>query len=179
MLYLDAVPKDIQKKLQNIQLFVMDVDGTLTDGSMYYDSRGEAMKCFYVRDGMGIARLPHFGIQTCIMTSEKNAIIEHRASRLKISHVVMGTRAKKKDLLELTEKLSIPLEQVAYIGDDINDDLVMSISGISFCPNDAHPIILQRADYIVPFPGGRGAVRYVCDLLLEAQNHPLSLDDHW
>ena len=75
-----------------------------------------------------------------------------------------------------------PTDMLGYMDsviDDINDDLVMSISGISFCPNDAHPIILQRADYIVPFPGGRGAVRYVCDLLLEAQNHPLSLDDHW
>ncbi len=174
-----ALPLKLQERLPHIKLFVMDVDGTLTDGSMYYSDSGENMKRFYVRDGMGVARLPGFGIQTCLLTSEKTPIIQTRAERLKITHCIQGSRAKKSDLRELARRLDIDLLHVAYIGDDINDDLAMSISGVSFCPSDAHPIILQRADYVVPYPGGRGAVRAVCDMILEAQGHPLSLQDHW
>lgn len=173
------LPKKIIDKLSHIRLFVMDVDGTLTDGSMYYTEHGDTMKRFYVQDGMGIARLPSHNIQTCFMTSENNKIISSRAEKLKITHLIMGTRAKKRDLQALVEKCSLTLDEVAYIGDDINDEQAMSISGLSFCPNDAHPRILQKADHIAPFPGGRGAVRYVADLLLEAQGHALFLQDDW
>jgi YrbI family 3-deoxy-D-manno-octulosonate 8-phosphate phosphatase len=157
----------------------MDVDGTLTDGSMYYGSEGEAFKEFYVKDGMGIILLQKYGIKTAIMTAENTPIIEKRASRLHIDFLLMGIKAKVRAIEELSDSTTIPLSQIAYIGDDINDIRAMQRVGFSCCPNDAHFLVQEVCHDIMPYPGGRGAVRSLCDQILIAKNLPLNPEEPW
>ncbi|MGR3952162.1 MAG: HAD hydrolase family protein [Chlamydia sp.] len=171
--------KEFFEKLSRIALFVMDVDGTMTDGSLHYSHKTFGPETFYVQDGMGIHLLHKYAIKTCIMTAGESPIVKKRAKHLQIPYLFLGIKTKKEQLIQLTENLEISLDQVAYIGDDVNDAPAMSISGISFCPSDAHPMIIQQVDCVTPFPGGRGAIRFACDLILSAKGYPLSLEDGW
>lgn len=165
--------------LAQIRLVVMDVDGTLTDGSMYYGREGESSKEFYVRDGMGIILLRKYGIKTAIMTAENTPIIEKRAARLNIDFLLMKISAKVQAIEGLSLSANIPLSQIAYIGDDINDLRAMQRVGFSCCPNDAHFLVQKECHAIMPFPGGRGAVRSLCDQILIAKRLPLNPEEPW
>lgn len=167
------------EKLKEIKLLVMDVDGTLTDAAMYYSDDGEALKRFSTRDGMGITLLKRGGIKSAIVTSEDSAISEKRALKLRIDHIFLMCHNKTDAVKELAEKLSISLENIAYIGDDINDGPVMKIVGVSACPADASRTILEIADYVCRFDGGNGAVREFIELILESQNKSITLTENW
>ena len=171
--------KSLNSKLSQVKLLVMDVDGTLTDSSMYYTANGEELKRFSTRDGMGIALLHKSNIDTAIVTSEDSEIARARARKLNIEHVVTGCRDKLSALKELTENLSISLENIAYIGDDINDLHAIRVSGVSGCPSDAVKIIKESADYICKAKGGRGAVREFAELILKSQNKSIILPENW
>lgn len=155
-------------KLPEIKLFVMDVDGTLTDGCMYYTAEGEMMKRFHTRDGHGIQLLREAGILTAVISKEHSDIALKRAEKLQIDHVYIGVEDKVARLNELCSSLSIPLENVAYVGDDVNDLDVMDIVGVSFAVADAHDIVQDAANIVLNHKGGEGAVREAADMVLAA-----------
>lgn len=165
------------ERLKNIKLFVMDVDGTLTDAGMYYTADGEVMKRFSTRDGMGITLLHRAGIKTAILTTENSPIVLARAQKLHITNVIIGSRNKRASITELTDHLGISLEETAYIGDDINDANPMKMCGASACPADAVETIRSIAGYICSARGGYGAVREFAEQVLIAQGKPIVLPD--
>jgi YrbI family 3-deoxy-D-manno-octulosonate 8-phosphate phosphatase len=171
--------KTLNEKLVNIKLLVMDVDGTLTNAKVFYSSKGEELKEFSIRDGMGIELLKNAGIKTAIITTENSQIVTSRASKLKIENIILGSRNKKKDLIDLTEKLKLSMENVAYIGDDVNDIHAMEISGIAACPVDAVFSVKKNAGYVCKKGGGNGAVREFIEKILIAQNKSLLLPENW
>jgi len=169
----------MKQRLQSIRLLVMDVDGTLTDGAMYYSADGEAMKRFDTRDGMGITLLHLAGIQTAIITSENTAIVRKRAEKLRIPHVYLGIKKKNQALEELSHKLGVTFEEIAYIGDDINDLPAFHTSVFAVCPADASDSVRTKAHYVCSKHGGHGAVRELAELILTAQGHPIILPEDW
>lgn len=168
----------LKEKLRKIKLLAMDVDGTLTDGKVYYSKDGEELKAFCIRDGMGIELLHHYGIDTCIITTETSQIVTARAMKLKIDHVILGSKNKLKDLQTLCEDLNITLDEVAYIGDDINDLPAIENVGFSACPSDAIKYVRDKVDYICSCSGGSGAVRELIDLILIAKEKEIVFPNH-
>lgn len=169
----------IQERAQHIQLVIMDVDGTLTDGAMYYGPDGEALKRFSTRDGMGVTLLHRAGITTAIITSETTPIVTSRAAKLRVNHVFMGSHDKSATFNELSRQLSLSPESIAYIGDDVNDYHVMGLCGFAACPSDAVEVIKQRAHFVAAACGGNGAVREVAEIILQAQGKPIVLPEQW
>lgn len=144
----------------SIRLLVMDVDGTLTDGRIYIDAHGEAMKAFDVRDGYGIAHiLPTIGVTPVIITGRCSQIVEQRAKELKIKELHQGISDKFVQLKSIAEKFNVRPDEIAYIGDDLNDLECICYCGVTACPQDAVDEVKQRVKYICKHDGGRGAVR--------------------
>ena len=145
----------------------MDVDGTLTDGTINIGSNGEVFKKFYARDGLAILYARDKGIQSVILTSRKSEIVERRAGELKIEYVLQGAANDKASVLkEFLTSYGYEKQEVAYIGDDINDLEAMSLCGIVGCPGDSVPEVKKAADYICKNNGGHGAVREFIDWLI-------------
>ena len=149
-----------------IKLFVTDVDGTLTDGGMYYTDQGEYMKLFNTRDGKGLNMLQEAGVQVAVMTSEHSNIVLRRAEKLNVRHVFIGVKDKLAQLTELCTELQLPLASVAYVGDDINDLEVMRTVGLAFAVADADRRVLEAAHIRLLRPGGAGAVREAAECIL-------------
>ena len=164
----DAKPlgRSLQAKLGKVRMLAMDVDGVLTDGGMYYSETGDELKKFHVRDGMGIKLLQAAGFVTAFITREKTAIVERRGQKLAVPEIHQAIDDKLADLTRLTRKYGLTLEQVAYIGDDVNDLETLRAVGFSSAPADAVPAVLQAAHYVCVKKGGEGAVRELADLLL-------------
>ncbi len=145
---------------RKIKVFVMDVDGTLTDGKIYMGANGEVFKAFDIKDGYGIHEiLPSYGVQTVIMTGRKSDIVLNRAKELDISYVLQNIKDKENALKELALKLSCDLQEIAYIGDDCIDIPPMRLCGVKGCPNDAIEEVKRISDYISSKKAGEGAVR--------------------
>ena len=150
-----------------VKLLIMDMDGTLTDGKIYIGAGGEIMKAFDVKDGYGIRNmLPKYGIIPIIITGRTSAIVEYRAKELGISHLYQGTADKAKCIQDISKALSVPFEQMACIGDDLNDLPMMQFCGIKGCPSDADVRIKSICDFICNAPGGHGAVREFIEWLI-------------
>lgn len=171
--------EDLKQKLLKIKAFVMDVDGTMTDGSMYYSQNGEELKRFFVRDGMGIILLQKAGIKTALLTSENSGIARKRGEKLNIDIVTTGSKNKTEDLKQIAKKLGIQLENIAYAGDDVNDLHAMKTVGFAACPSDATESVKSVSDFISDYPGGRGAVREICELILTTQNKSVIVFENW
>ena len=151
----------------SIKMLVMDVDGTLTDGRIYVGAEGEVMKAFDVRDGYAVAHiLPIVGIIPVIITGKSSEIVAQRARTLKIEEVHQGILDKLPKLKEIAEKYDVKPEEIAYIGDDVNDIECMSYCGMTACPHDALPSVKLHVKYICECNGGRGAVREFVELLM-------------
>lgn len=158
----DSRGKQERKHMEQnkIRLLVMDVDGTLTDGQIYIGPDGEHMKAFHAQDGYAIAHiLPELGIEPAIITGRSSRIVEKRAAELKITHLYQGVGDKLAKLKELAAQLGLEGERVAYIGDDVNDLDCIRWCGLTACPADAVPEVLEAVDYVCSREGGRGAVR--------------------
>ena len=156
-----------------IKLFITDVDGTLTDGGMYYSENGDELKKFNTRDGMGIQMLRETGIKTAIITSENTKIVENRAKKLKIDFLVQGKRdgGKLEAARELCEKLNIKMDNVAYIGDDVNCVELIASAGMKACPADACKEVKQISCItVMSRKGGDGCVREFCEYIIKAMN---------
>lgn len=171
--------KDLKSKLEHIKLLVMDVDGTITDSGMYYTLNGEEFKRFSTRDGMAVNLLRKSGIECAILTSENSQIAINRAKKLEIKNCIVGSRNKSQSFKDLIYELNLEPNQVAYIGDDVNDYHVMKLAGFSACPNDATESIKTVANYICNSNGGYGAVRELAELILTTQNKPIILQENW
>ena len=141
-----------------IKMLVMDVDGTLTDGKIYMGSDGEVFKAFDVKDGYAIAHLHEVGIIPVIITGRKSKIVENRAKELNIKDVYQGVSDKVEKLKVVVKDKGVLLEEVAYIGDDLNDLDCMGICGLSACPNDAIDKVILNVNYLCKYSGGNGAV---------------------
>ena len=156
-------------QVAEIRMLVLDVDGVLTDGQIHYDPDGREAKVFNVRDGYGIRQVVATGITVAVISGRKSRPVEVRMAELGIEYVRLGQDDKLTALHEISEQLAIPLNQVACIGDDLPDLSIMQAAAIGIAVADAHPDIVERADWCTRLAGGRGAVREVCDLLVAAQ----------
>ena len=157
-------------KNKNIKILAMDVDGTLTDGKIYISNDGQESKAFNVKDGLAIKKIyEEYNVIPVIITGRYSKIVEIRASELGITEIYQGIHNKRKILEFLCQKYNISLENVAYIGDDINDLDAIRISGLSFAPLDCANDIKEFVDIILTTNGGEGAVRECISYLLKHQ----------
>jgi 3-deoxy-D-manno-octulosonate 8-phosphate phosphatase (KDO 8-P phosphatase) len=155
--------------LRRVQLLVLDVDGVLTDGRLYYGARGEALKAFHVRDGHGIKQVAAAGIAVAIISGRKSAAVARRARELGIKQVTQGANDKLAALTRLAKARAVPFEHCACVGDDTPDAAMMQAAGLAIAVADAHSDALAVADLVTTRRGGQGAVREVCDWLLDAR----------
>ena len=163
------VPRATKAALARIRLLVLDVDGTLTDGRLYYGAQGEALKVFDVRDGHGLRLLQLCGgVRLAALTGRRADLVRLRCQELGIEKIVERSRAKGVALRGLCAELGVPLEATAFIGDDVNDLPALELAGLAACPADAVPEVLEACAFVSRFPGGRGAVRELCEALLGA-----------
>ena len=157
----------LKKKAAQIKLLVLDVDGTLTDGGVYIDSNGVQSKKFHIRDGMGITLLHEKGLPVGILShSRSKTILDERARMLGIDRVYSGKEPKIEVLSRWMLELNLTFEQVAYIGDDVNDLEVLEKVGFSACPHDAHFSLVKVVDVVLQRNGGQGCVREFIDRFL-------------
>lgn len=152
-----------------IRLLVLDVDGTLTDGRIYIGSRGEELKAFQVQDGLGIKLLRQGGIEVALITARESPLVAIRARELGLVHVIQACRDKRAALNLMCVKLEVALSEVAYMGDDLPDLPALAMVGLAAAPANAHPWVIERVHWQSRAAGGEGAVRELCDLLLEAR----------
>ena len=153
-----------------IRLFLTDVDGTLTDGGMYYTKDGDTMKRFYTRDGMGMQLLQQKGVKVGIITSETTDIVASRAHKLGVDYLVQGVRFDEKvsAVEDICRQMGINLSETAYIGDDVNDVQLLEKVGFAACPKDAHRSVLEiKGIKIMSEKGGHGAVREWADYIMK------------
>lgn len=158
--------------LKNIRLFATDVDGVLTDGGLYYSDSGEQTKKFNVWDGLGLVLLKKAGLVTAVITMDQTPLVNVRAAKLGISEIHQGVRDKLAVLKELSSKYDIPLEEMAYMGDDVPDLSALQAVGFSAAPANAREPVRKKVRYVCKAKGGEGAVREVADLILAAQGAP-------
>lgn len=145
--------------MKDIKILVLDVDGTLTDGKIYVDDKDNSFKAFNVKDGFALVNWLKLGGEVAILTGKKSNIVERRAKELGIKYIIQGSKNKKQDLKNLLKELNITFENVAYMGDDLNDLGVMKSVGFSACPKDSVQEVLEITNFISSKNGGDGAVR--------------------
>jgi 3-deoxy-D-manno-octulosonate 8-phosphate phosphatase (KDO 8-P phosphatase) len=160
---------ELRRRLRRLRAFVSDVDGVLTDGGLYYGPRGPALRRFDVKDGMGLRLLREAGIALAWISGEAGPILEARAAKLKIRDVFLGVEDKRAALERFLRAKGIAPADCAYAGDDVNDLGPMGLAGVAFAPADAVGPALRAAHWTSSRPGGRGAVRDMCDLILSAR----------
>lgn len=161
--------KNLRDIIRNIKLLILDVDGVLTDGALYYSDKGEHIKRFNTRDGQGIKLAQAYNLEIAIISARKTEIVDNRFKELGVKHIYQHCYDKAKKINELSSELKISLEQVGYIGDDILDVPPLEIVGLPICPKDAHPTALTKAKLVTETAGGDGCVREVIDLILKEQ----------
>ena len=158
-----------QKAAASIRLLILDVDGTLTDGRLYYGPRGEALKVFHVRDGLGIKQLGRGGVHVAVISGRSSKMTSVRCRELGVEHVVQGAVDKVVAFEKLRKKLKVDVSESACVGDDTPDVPLMKVVKLAFAVADAHKDALRAAHVVTSLPGGQGAVREVCDYLLDAR----------
>jgi 3-deoxy-D-manno-octulosonate 8-phosphate phosphatase (KDO 8-P phosphatase) len=155
--------------LGKVELVILDVDGVLTDGRLYFSAAGEALKVFHVRDGHGIKLLMGSGVQVAAFSGRRSAAVTARMRELKVPHLIQGCRDKVAALQALTQRLGIEPLACACIVDDTPDLPLMSAVGFAAAVADAHPLVRSAAHWVSTAPGGRGAVREFTDTILRAR----------
>lgn len=157
-------------KARRIKLVIFDVDGVLTDGRLILGDDGTEHKAFHVRDGLGLVLLREAGLQVAIISARASKVTAERMAALGIEYVFQGSQDKAKTFRELLDRLQLEPGEVAYTGDDVIDLPVLNQVGLAAAVADAHALVRERADFVTGLPGGRGGVREVCELILEAQD---------
>ncbi|MCG8433745.1 MAG: HAD-IIIA family hydrolase [Gammaproteobacteria bacterium] len=155
-----------------IELIVFDIDGVFTDGSLYFDKNGEALKKFNVYDGYGIKQLQQAGVEVAIISGRSSKIVDLRMNELGVRHVFQGCEDKLPVFLDLLKKLDIEAQHTAYVGDDLPDIDVMASTGLAIAVANARFEVIAQAHWCTHTSGGQGAVREVAEFLLEARNRP-------
>lgn len=165
---------ELQQRAANIRLLVLDVDGVLTDGRLYFSAEGETLKTFHVRDGAGIVQLRKAGITVAIISGRNSPMVSTRMKELGVTHVQQGIHDKDAALRSLLAELQLDAGQVACVGDDTPDLAMFAIAHLAIAVADAHPGVRAAAHYVTQLQGGTGAVREVCDLILQARTNTAS-----
>jgi 3-deoxy-D-manno-octulosonate 8-phosphate phosphatase (KDO 8-P phosphatase) len=160
---------DLTARARAVRLAIFDVDGVLTDGTIYLGARGEAFKAFNILDGHGLKMLREAGVATAILSGRKHAAVERRAKELSIDHVVQGRPDKLPEFERLLKRARVGAEACAYVGDDLPDLAVMRRCGLAVAVANAVDAVKAEAHYVTRAAGGRGAVREFCDLVLRAR----------
>ena len=158
-----------RERAAGIRMILMDVDGTLTDGSLFVLPDGEEIKAYHVRDGLGVLLAHQAGIKTGIITGKTSKSLERRAEKLRISEIYQGILDKKKILDEIAARHNLRSEEISFIGDDLGDLEVMKAVGLAGAPADAHPVVRKHSHWVSQYGGGKGAVREFVEFILEAQ----------
>jgi 3-deoxy-D-manno-octulosonate 8-phosphate phosphatase (KDO 8-P phosphatase) len=161
----------LHDKARNVRLMAFDIDGVMTDGRLYFSPNGDAMKTFFSRDGLGLKMLARSGVKLAIITGRDSPIVTRRAENLGIDLVFQGIEDKRAALARLLESEKLEFAQAGYMGDDVVDLGVMAACGFSATVPDCHATVRQIAGYVACAPAGAGAVREVCELLLQAQGN--------
>ncbi len=156
---------------KSIKLVILDVDGVLTDGSLFFDNQGQEYKAFNSKDGHGIRMLQDGSIDIAIITGRKSELVLHRAKNLNISPslIYQGYRDKRPAFDDLLSKTGLSAKNIAYVGDDVIDLPIMSKVGMAIAVNDAHHFVIKHSDWVTKASGGKGAVREVSEMILDAQ----------
>ena len=155
--------------LARVRLMILDVDGVLTDGRLFYGPKGELLKAFHVRDGHGIKQVAAAGITVAIISGRKSAAVLRRAKELGIRHVTQGATDKLAALRKLAKARGVSMDECLCVGDDTPDAPILAAAGVGIAVADAHQDALAAADLITTRAGGQGAVREVCDWLIAAR----------
>ena len=164
-----SAPAEILERAATIELLVLDVDGVLTDGSLYLGDNGVEYKAFFSRDGHGIKLLMGAGVEVAVITGRSSKVVADRMRSLGVTRVHQGSDSKRSVFDGLVEDLALDPRRAAYVGDDLVDLPVMRVCGLAVAVADADPRVRHAAHWCTPSPGGRGAVREVCELILEAR----------
>jgi 3-deoxy-D-manno-octulosonate 8-phosphate phosphatase (KDO 8-P phosphatase) len=160
----------IIEKSKQIRLVIFDVDGVLTDGSLIMGDDGLEYKAFNAKDGHGMKMLQASGVEIGIISARNSRVVALRMEGLGIKHVYQGQRDKLKAFADLQNKLKLKSNQIAYVGDDLLDLCIMRKVGLSIAVNDASQTVVDQADWQTASPGGRGAAREVCEMIMQSQN---------
>lgn len=161
--------QSIVEKAKKLKLLILDVDGVLTDGKLFFDNDGNEYKSFHVQDGHGIKMLRQTGVEVAVISGRKSRSVAVRMNNLGIEHVYQGHENKIAAFNEIIDKIGVTPEQTAYVGDEVIDLPIMIRVGLSIAVNDANFVVKERADWCTTFPGGQCAVREVCDFIMQAQ----------
>lgn len=161
--------RKVHELATRIRLVIFDVDGVLTDGSLFIGDDGQEYKAFNSRDGHGMKMLQTTGVRIAIITGRTSEVVKHRVADLGIEHLYQGQRDKMVAFERLVHDLSLDPSEIAYVGDDLVDLPVMRRVGLAVAVQDAHPLVKQHAHWQTPSNGGRGAARDVCEMIMEAQ----------
>ena len=166
---MDRMDAALRERASKICMLILDVDGVLTDGKLYFDRAGNEMKAFNTRDGLGMKALQKVGIEVAVITGRKSEAVTHRMAQLGIKHVYQGREDKLDAFLDLLEITGLDAQQTCFAGDDWIDLPVLLRTGLAVSVADAEDRVKQQAHWITRRNGGDGAVREICNLILAAQ----------
>lgn len=170
---------DLIHRAKDVRLVCFDVDGTLTDGRLYFDGEGRESKAFNVHDGQGLRLLEDNGIAVAFITARVSESAKARARDLRLSHVFIGVKDKAACLQDLCKQLNITTQQAAFMGDDVPDLAAMKLCALACVPANAHSWMFDHADWIAPKNAGEGAARALCDFILESQGLMPAILKRW
>jgi 3-deoxy-D-manno-octulosonate 8-phosphate phosphatase (KDO 8-P phosphatase) len=162
-------PDGALARAKDLKLMIFDVDGVLTDGTLYYSERGEELKAFNIQDGLGIRLLKQYGVEVALITARNSRAVELRAANLGIAQLFQGVEDKRAAYAALLAQLGLPTGQSGYMGDDLIDLPLITRCGFAATVPAAPQALKSRAHYVTRAPGGHGAVREVCEFILRAQ----------
>lgn len=160
---------ELREKIQRLKLLILDVDGVLTDGRLFFDDQGKEYKCFHARDGHGIKLLRQSGVEVAVISGRKSNSVSLRMQSLGVELVYQGHENKRQAFAEILQRLNLSPDQAAHVGDDVLDLPIMVQVGFAVAVQDANPTVKRYADWCTTTPGGLGAVREVCDLIMQEQ----------
>lgn len=163
------IPEAVRRRAGIIRLAAFDVDGTLTDGRLWFDGNGNESKAFHVQDGLGLRLLEDHGIAVALITARDSAAVRARGKDLRLQHVFVGIKDKRACLESLCGQLGVDMTEVAYLGDDLPDLSVFDHVGFAVATANAHAWVRESAHWITTREGGQGAARELCDLILEVR----------
>lgn len=176
--YMDDIPDDILARARRVRLACFDIDGTLTDGRLVFDSDGQELKAFHAHDGLGLVLLRKAGVEVAFITARASTIVERRGAELGLTEVHTAVKDKLARVSDIAQRLGIRMDEVSFMGDDLPDLPAMQQVGFAVAPISAHPWIRDRAHWCTSVAAGAGAARQFCDLLLTVQGHlPAVLDE--
>ena len=165
----ESLDAGLRARMQRIHLLCLDVDGVLTDGSLYFTESGRELKTFSSQDGHALKMLRSTGIATAIITGRTTRLVTRRARELSIDHLFQGARDKREAFAGLLARTALDAEQVAHVGDDIPDLAILQLAGLALAPANLNPTLRPWVDLVTEAPGGGGAVRELCELIMRVQ----------